>query len=318
MAEPAYIISASSIPAQPARILVVDDDRIMLMMLEQTLKKQGYRVVTAASGEEALSLMRSDGENIDSVILDREMPGLSGLEVVDKMKSDHALANIPVIMLTGSGDPEQIKQGIESGVFYYLIKPAGDSILSSVINSALREGRQKKTLIAQIHRQNAALKAVNACTVNVRTLTEAEDTASFLAGCFPEPERVVTGLLELLVNAIEHGNLGINYEEKAKLIAKNQWRKEIERKAEIPAYRDKTAEVSFQRKPEVCILQITDSGKGFDWRKYWQIDPARATASHGRGIARARMISFDKMIYNEAGNQVTVAVRNSPASTFKW
>lgn len=313
-----YIMSASSVPAKPATIMVVDDDRIMLTMLAQALEQQNYRVISARTGEEALNKLANVSENVDSIILDREMPGMNGLEVVSRLRADERLGSIPVIMLTGSGNPDQIQEGIDAGVFYYLVKPVTDALLKSVLDASLRERRQKKIFSEQIQRRDSALGAMQSCHIEVKTLTEAEDAACLIAGCFPKPERVVTGLLELLINAVEHGNLGINYEEKAALIASNQWRKEVDRRSQLPEFRDRAAELVYQRREDGHYVQITDSGKGFDWRKFWQIDPARATASHGRGIARARLMAFDRVYYNDIGNQVTAAVSSLPANIIEW
>ena len=313
-----FIISASSVPKEPASIMLVDDDRMMLMMLTQALEQQGHKVTSFRSGDEALQVLKNQPIDVDTIILDREMPGLSGLDVVAELKRDDNLSAVPIIMLTGSGQPEQIKQGIDAGVFYYLVKPASDSMLKSVVAAALRDRRQRKLVKGQMNRREAALKNMESCNLQIKTLADAEDAACFLAYCFPKPERVVTGLLELLINAIEHGNLGITYDEKAQLIANNAWRKEVERRGKLSENADKQVIITYQRKADAYYVQITDQGIGFDWKKFWQIDPSRATAPHGRGIARARLMAFDRIYYNEAGNQVTAAVSRVPEDAIEW
>jgi len=305
-------ISTSNIPISAPRLLLVDDDRIMRTVLREALQYHGYNVHIVKSGEEALETLNAESGNIDAVVLDREMPGLNGLEVVAKMKANPLLAAIPIIMLTGTGDPEKIQEGIDAGVFYYLVKPADNTLLRSVIDSALRERRQKTALVSELKRHGAALKAMQQCQIKLRSLTEAEDTACFLASCFPDPERVVAGLMELIVNAVEHGNLGITYEEKHQLLANNCWREELDSLAALPENAEKFIDVVYQRKEEGYLVQITDCGRGFDWKRYWHINPARATASHGRGIARARLMAFDRMAYNGAGNSVTVMIMDKP------
>ena len=57
-------------------------------------------------------------------------------------------------------------------------------------------------------------------------------------------------------------------------------------------------------------MKIIDTGKGFQWRKYMEIDPARAQDNHGRGIAQANAVSFDQLEYNDIGNEVTAFVSN--------
>jgi anti-sigma regulatory factor (Ser/Thr protein kinase) len=205
-------------------------------------------------------------------------------------------------------------------VYSSLVKPAETTLLKSVIGSALRERRQRMALLSQLSHHEAALKAMQSCQLAVRTLAEAEDTACFLASCFPNPERVVAGLMELLVNSVEHGNLGITYEEKNRLLLDNVWRQELDARASLPENADKAVDVIYQHKDGNYLVQLTDCGSGFDWKRYWHINPARATASHGRGIARARLMAFDRLAYNEAGNQVTIMVSEAPLAkeNYAW
>ncbi len=311
-------VSVSAMPVRKPALLAVDDDRVMLSMLTQILEGFGYTAHSASSGSQALQTLLASHDTIDAIILDQEMPGLDGLQVVAQMKADPKLSSIPIIMLTGNSAQEKIREGIDAGVFYYLVKPASEDLIKSVAAAAVRERKHRRILSTQLGRYDVALKAVTTAHIQVRSLSEAENVGCMIASCFPVPERVVTGLMDLLVNAVEHGNLGITYEEKTQLLQENRWQDEIARRLTLPEYAEKIADVVYQRKPEGWFVQITDQGKGFDWRRYWQIDPAQATASHGRGIARARLLSFDKIAYNEAGNQVTVMVQASAADDFTW
>ena len=312
--------SQANTPTRPPALLLVDDDRVLRMMAQETLAQRGYSVATTGDGEAALAQLKADPGAVDAIVLDREMPGLHGLDVLTRLKADPQLAQIPVIMLTGSGEPAKVQEGIDAGVFYYLIKPVSSTLLGSVIEAALRERRQKLALLGELSRHGAALQSMTSCRIAVRSLYEAEDTASFLASIFPQPERVVVGLMELLVNAVEHGNLGITFEQKDALLIANRWREEVERLATLPEHTGKAVDVIYQNNADAHLVQITDCGAGFDWQRYWHINPARATASHGRGIARARMTAFDRMAYNAVGNSVTVMVTKTaaPADTYAW
>ncbi len=313
-------VSNSSVPFETPTLLMIDDDRITRAVLQEIFTHCGYRVMTAENGEAGLRTLLENPLRIDAVILDREMPGLNGSEVVARMKNEPQFASIPVIMLTGTDEPEKIQEGIDAGVYYYLIKPVENTILKSVVGSALRERQQRIALVNELNRYGSALKALRSCQIAVRTLEEVEDTACFLASCFPDPERVVGGLMELLVNAVEHGNLGITYEGKRVLIKENRWNDEINRRVSLPENAGKSVEVIYQYRDGNYLVQITDCGAGFDWKKFWHIDPARATASHGRGIARARMISFDRVSYNDKGNSVTVmvSVQSHTPGNYAW
>jgi anti-sigma regulatory factor (Ser/Thr protein kinase) len=129
-----------------------------------------------------------------------------------------------------------------------------------------------------------------------------------LAGACPDPERVVIGLTELLLNAIEHGNLGITYDEKTRLNTRESWQAEIKARLALPENRNKCVDFRFERLPTEIRFTIRDEGKGFDWRRFIQIDPRRAFDTHGRGIVMARSFSFSSVDYNELGNEVVARV----------
>ena len=292
------------------RVLVVDDDRIIRVIIQKRIEGLGYIVETAVNGKDAIEKLTMDDRGFDVIVLDREMPEMNGLEVVARMKADRDLRKIPIIMATGSDSPEDIKKGIDAGVFYYLTKPIDDEVLKSVFVSAIREVETQKILKHELQKHKASFNLIHSSTFYLHTISEAEDLAAFLANCYPDPERVITGLAELITNAVEHGNLEISYEDKSDLIERGIWREEIDRRTALPEHKDKKVEVVFRRNEEGPSVKIEDEGKGFEWRRFLEIDPARATHNHGRGIAQANAVSFDELRYNTAGNQVIAIVRN--------
>ncbi len=287
------------------KALVVDDDRPTLLLLTTQLEAMGYDSVTAKSAPEAHEILKKNNHNIDIILLDREMPGMTGIEFVKLIKADNNLARIPVIMQTASDKPEQIREGIDVGVFYYLTKPLNKELLQSVLSAAVHDVQQETTLLEQLEKHRASFALTEDCTFTFSKLEEAEHLASFLANFYPDPERVLMGLAELLINAVEHGTLGICYDEKTKLVASGKWREEVKRRESLAENRTKKIKVIYARRKEGLYLRVTDCGPGFDWRSYMQIEPSRASDNHGRGIALANMVSFDKLNYNESGNEVT-------------
>ncbi len=285
-------------------VLAVDDDRSVLLLLGTQLEEMGHNVITARNGREALNILKSPG-SIDIMLLDREMPEVNGLEVVACMKNNPQWANIPIIMQTGYGKPEEIKEGIDLGVFYYLTKPLTQEVLQSVVSAAIREVEQRKNLISELEKHRGSFGLIEDCRFSFSKLSEAERLASFLANLYPNPERILMGLAELLINAVEHGNLRVDYSEKSRLMAMGTWRNEILRREALPENKDKKVNVCFARRKDGLYLNIADEGPGFDWRPYMKIDPSRISDSHGRGIALANMISFDEISYNDTGNEVT-------------
>jgi len=102
-------------------IVVADDDIDIRELLSHRLEMAGYSVMTASDGVQALSLIREVRPRL--VLLDVSMPQLSGLEVLQVLKSENGLAIIPVILLTGRSDHEEVARGRQFGAIDYVVKP---------------------------------------------------------------------------------------------------------------------------------------------------------------------------------------------------
>lgn len=307
---PTFIQETENAPT----ILAVDDNPTALHLLVSILNSEGYKVLKATNGLEAMDILNDQGKNIDTILLDRMMPEMDGMEVTRQVLKTPSLKYIPIIMQTAADKPEEISEGIKAGVFYYLTKPIDRKMLLSIVSSAIKEMRQRKALKLEMKRHQLSFGLLEVLKGSCRTLDEAESISSFLANCFPDPERALTGISELLFNAVEHGNLGISYDEKTSLMDTNDWREEVERRLSLPEYTEKKVTVIFEKKIDKYYLQVTDEGAGFNWKNYLEFDPSRASHNHGRGIAMANIIAFDRLVYNDAGNQVT-AIMNEPSDT---
>jgi len=122
------------------KILVVDDEQLIRWSLEQNLKKQGYEVLTAGSGEDALRLLRE--ETPDLMLLDIQLPGISGMEVLEKVKEMEE--EIIVIMVTALGVLETAVKAMRIGAYDYINKPFNLDELAIVIRKALETSELKK------------------------------------------------------------------------------------------------------------------------------------------------------------------------------
>jgi DNA-binding NtrC family response regulator len=127
------------------KILVVDDEHLIRWSLEQNLKKQGYEVVTAGDGEEALRLVRE--EQPDLVLLDIQMPGISGIEVLERIKEYDE--EIVVIMVTAHGGLETAVNAMRLGAYDYVSKPFNLDELAIIIKKSL-ENTELKQEVARL------------------------------------------------------------------------------------------------------------------------------------------------------------------------
>jgi two-component system, cell cycle response regulator len=286
------------------RVLVVEDDAATRMALEQQVINLGYEVSGAENGAAAFEQVRADPQSADVIIADRRMPVMDGIALVKRLKSAPETRRIPVIMLTGADSANEVRAGIDAGVFYYLTKPVSGDILASVLTAALRDVGQKRALSAELRYHRAGFELIDVCRFTLRKPDEARAVASLMASCCADPEKALLGIYELLLNAVEHGNLEIGYEGKAQLLQAGTWHHEIERRLQMPAFRNRVVEATVNKKPNGTYVIVQDGGGGFNWADYLRVDSARATHLNGRGIAKANHLSFDKLTFNELGNRV--------------
>jgi two-component system alkaline phosphatase synthesis response regulator PhoP len=118
-------------------ILVVDDEEDILELVKVNLLREGYKVIVAADGEEALKLSKAQLPNL--IILDLMLPGIDGLEVCRTLKGDPKTEHIPVIMLTAKGGETDIIVGLEVGADDYVTKPFSPKVLIARVKRVLRK-----------------------------------------------------------------------------------------------------------------------------------------------------------------------------------
>ena len=303
--------------SKPPVILVVDDDRKAITVLESRLQNQGYIVLVAMDVKSACKIIKDKHKVIDAVLLDRMMPDMDGIEIVKWLNKQPDPTRPPIIIQADPDKPEQIIEGIDAGVFYYLTKPVQEDILNSVVLSAIKESKRHRTLNIELKRHKSSFKLMDRGAFHFHNLEEAENLACFIANCFPDSEKILPGIAELTINAVEHGLFNISYDDKTELVKNARWRKELNHRANLPENKDKKAKLLFSKEGEKYAIKISDTGKGFAWVKYLNADPARALDNHGRGILRGNMI-FSKLQYNKEGNQVVAIIDSSMDTNLKW
>lgn len=130
--------------AKAARVLVIDDDPIMRELATARLAEAGYQTRSAANGEEGLSRLNAEGA--DLVISDIDMPGMSGFDVVKAIRSDRALAAIPVIVITGSERPDAVEQAFAAGATSFLAKPMNWTLFCHAVRFVLKASLDQREL----------------------------------------------------------------------------------------------------------------------------------------------------------------------------
>ncbi len=129
------------------KILIVDDDLDTLRLVGLMLQHQGYRIIAASSGVQAIAL--SQGDKPDMVLLDIMMPEMDGYEVARKLRSNPATNNIPIIMFTAKTQVDDKVQGFEAGADDYLTKPTQPRELFAHVKAVLARGKKPSQLTSQ-------------------------------------------------------------------------------------------------------------------------------------------------------------------------
>jgi two-component system alkaline phosphatase synthesis response regulator PhoP/two-component system response regulator VicR len=119
----------------PTKIVVCDDERHIVRLIQVNLEKEGYNVVTAFDGKEGLELIKA--EKPDLVVLDVMMPYMDGFEVLKNLRRESQTENLPVIMLTAKAQDKDVFEGYHYGADMYLTKPFNPKELVSFVKRIL-------------------------------------------------------------------------------------------------------------------------------------------------------------------------------------
>src|SRR5213075_930099 len=120
------------------RILIVDDEEVLRDVLDAVLRREGFEVVPAASGEEALSVLDGDAD-VDLVILDVMLPGISGIDTLRAVRISNP--NLPVVVITAFSSIDGAIEAMKHGAFHYIPKPFKNEEVVLTVNKALEQRR---------------------------------------------------------------------------------------------------------------------------------------------------------------------------------
>jgi len=284
------------------QILIIDDEEAVRNVLEIALTEKGYEVAVAENGKKGLELFKKKRPEI--VLTDVMMPEMTGLEFtrfLNEMNTD-----TDVIVMTGYGTEEVVIEALHAGASNYIKKPILFEDLFSIIDRIITKRKNKRRVEP----------AKDAVVFEKKDLVIGNDLSTvwgavnqLLFNLHSGIDRNVVegmriGLYEIIVNAIEHGNLGITYEEKSRAQKNNSYVQLLQDRKNKADEEEKKVRISSTYDREWLIIQIKDDGKGFDYRG---IPEARSSetmlASHGRGIFLTSLY-FDTLSFIDPGNAV--------------
>jgi len=211
-------------PSTPASsLLVVDDNSMNRIMLSRYITKLGYQATLAENGRQALDKLQ--GEPFDLMLLDVQMPEMDGYQVLEHLKADPRLRDIPVIMISAVEELESVVRCIELGAQDYLPKPFNPVLLRARLSASLERKwlrDQEVDYLQQVGRVTAAAAAIRANTFKSENLDEVarrSDELGQLALVFQEMARQVYAREQQLQRQVQQLRIEIDHAKKAREVA---------------------------------------------------------------------------------------------------
>jgi len=211
-------------PSTPASsLLVVDDNSMNRIMLSRYITKLGYQATLVEKGRQALDKLQA--EPFDLVLLDVEMPEMDGYAVLDHLKADPHLRDLPVLMISAVEELESVVRCIELGAQDYLPKPFNPVLLRARLSACLERKRlrdQEIDYLQQVGRVTAAAAAIRANTFQAESLDEVarrSDELGQLALVFQEMAHQVYAREQHLQRQVQQLRIEIDQERRAREVA---------------------------------------------------------------------------------------------------
>lgn len=123
------------------KVLAIDDENDILLIIKSALHEEGYDVVTANNGYDGLAL--AEDASPDLIILDVMMPEMDGFEVLQQLKENEKTARIPIVILTGMSSKDKIREALDKGIDYYIVKPFEYQDLVSKVKIAIDDAERQ-------------------------------------------------------------------------------------------------------------------------------------------------------------------------------
>jgi CheY-like chemotaxis protein/HAMP domain-containing protein len=210
-------------PRRPGVVLVADDNSINRYMLTQHVTQQGHQVAAVENGRQALERLQT--ETFDLVLLDVVMPEMDGYQALQRMKTDEALRDIPVIMISGLDEIDSVVRCIEAGAEDYLPKPFNPVLLRARIGACLEKKwfrDQEVEYLRSVARVTAAAAAVEAGEFDPEALAEVaarSDALGRLARVFQDMAREIYAREQRLKQQVQQLRIEVDAAKRTRQVA---------------------------------------------------------------------------------------------------
>ena len=281
----------------------MDDQEALRTLLARLLEREGFDPLQAEDGAKAVELYKTESPLV--VVSDIMMPRMDGLSLLTEIR--HIDRNATVILMTGQGNEDVLLKALRGGATNFFKKPFAvrelieeirkvvefrlEAARSSLFSPLLVE--ETKTFVMP-RADSPFFPIINQITLQLPCILPSEDILN-----------LKIGIEEVITNAIEHGNLGISFDEKSKAFQEGRLPELIAAKGRQSDAAGRCVRITSRLSPERFEITVRDDGQGFDWRNLPAVEPENLLAFNGRGLFLTK-IYFDEVAFNDAGNEVTL------------
>ncbi|MBF0546884.1 MAG: response regulator [Candidatus Riflebacteria bacterium] len=293
------------------RTLIVEDSSSARFFISSIAKQEGFEVKACENGAEALKTFKEFKPEI--IISDILMPVMDGLQLLEEIrKKDHVT---PFIIISSMDSPEYTLKALRLQANDYLVKPFKDKDLYQILEKYRRiiNARSvERDVIGMLYHKSLGLRIKNNLDlvekIVDRLVSETDDRI------LPRDRLGIrVGLVEIITNSIEHGNLGISFQEKREFLNNNpkNYLDFVTERDQMEPFRSRRTQIEFAMNSATCEWTISDQGDGFDFKNLPDpTDPENLLQEHGRGILLSKFY-FDEVEYQEKGNVVRLVKKLS-------
>ncbi|HTZ53407.1 MAG TPA: response regulator [Spirochaetia bacterium] len=281
----------------------MDDQEALRTLLARLLEREGFDPLQAEDGTKAVELYKAESPLV--VVSDIMMPKMDGLTLLTEIRRIDR--NATVILMTGQGNEDVLLKALRGGATNFFKKPFAvrelieeirkvvefrlEAARSSLFSPLLVE--ETKTFVMP-RADSPFFPIINQITLQLPCILPSEDILN-----------LKIGIEEVITNAIEHGNLGISFDEKSKAIQEGRLPDLIALKGRESDAAGRSVRITSRLSPERFEITVHDDGRGFDWRNLPAVEPENLLAFNGRGLFLTK-IYFDEVSFNDSGNEVTL------------
>lgn len=297
---------------QKPPVLIIDPDLALQEILGEILKNR-FRIFVANSIVESQTIMQ--GEDPHLIFIELLLPGEDAIEFIERSKKSKS--NTQFIVITDNATVENAVTALRHGALDFLKKPFEIDDIARIVEKffSLTANREADyDIYSSIVEEARTFELATDFSIVSTFMSEIMHIISRFARIDKKTTLTIRlSLYEMLVNAMEHGNLEINYDMKKNLLEEvMDYQRYLTDRANEAPFKDRKVRVSYKFDTKSISFTITDEGKGFDVRK---VPNPHATENlerlNGRGIFISR-VNMTSVTYNEKGNSVTLYKELSP------